>query len=215
MPQKHSSSAARAGIVVNFAVCMSNSSSEILPNIHLVFYPTESSPKKRKLQATTDPDGKTTSSLDSESSSTVDTSSSEGEYEKDFILPDYPSEELTSSKSSDSVGPQNIPDDINNQSTALSFLKLFLNIDFWRPLCRQTNFRAEQVKQSKSDSYSAKSFKPLAVPKLKAFLGLRLQMEKCVINPWYESYWQEASHNFIAHTPGFREVMEHNCFIDL
>ena len=33
-------------------------------------------------------------------------------------------------------------------------------------------------------------------------------MEKCVIKPGYESYWQGAGHNFIAHTPGFREVME-------
>ena len=118
-----------------------------------------SGPQKRRRQATADPESETTSS-DSDSSSTVDTSTSEGEDEKDFILPDYPSDELTSSESSDSepeeapaenlstgwservtrvdtqfhgdhVGPQNIPDHINHESTALSFLELFLDADFW------------------------------------------------------------------------------------
>ena len=202
-----------------------------------------SGPQKRRRQATADPESETTSS-DSDSSSTVDTSTSEGEDEKDFILPDYPSDELTSSESSDSepeeapaenlstgwservtrvdtqfhgdqVGPQNIPDHINHESTALSFLELFLDADFWGLLCRQTNLRAEQVKQSKPASYYARNFRPIAVPELKAFLGLRLQMEKCVIKPRYESYWQGAGHNFIAHTPGFREVMERDRFIAL
>ena len=210
----------------------------------MFFYPTVSGPKKRKCQATADPDSETTSSSDSESSSTVDTSTSEGEDEKDFILPDYPSDELTSSELSDSepeeapaknlstgwservtrvdtqfhgddVGPQNIPDHINHESTALSFLELFLDADFWGLLCHQTNLRAEQVKHSKLASYYAKNFKPVAIPELKAFLGLRLQMEKCVIKPRYESYLQGAGHNFIAHTPGFREVMERDRFIAL
>ena len=115
----------------------------------------------------------------------------------------------------DHIGPQNIPDHINHESTALSFLELFLDAHFWGLLCRQTNLRAEQVKQSKPASYYAKNFKPVAVPELKAFLGLRLQMEKCVIKPQYESYWQGAGHNFIAHTHGFREVMERDRFIAL
>ena len=38
-------------------------------------------------------------------------------------------------------------------------------------------------------------------------------MEKCVIKPWYESYWQRAGHNFIAHTPRFREDMERKHFL--
>ena len=196
---------------------------------------------KKKHQGTANPDSETMSSSDSDSSSTVHTTTSEGEDEKDFILPDYPSDELTSSESEpeearaenlctgwservtrvdpqfqgDHVGPQNIPDHINHKSTALSFLELFLDADFWGLLCRQTNLRAGQVKQSKPASYYAKNFKPVAVPELKAFLGLRLQMEKCEINPRYESYWQVASHNFIVHTPGFREVMERDRFIAL
>ena len=245
-PQKRSLGAATVGGVENLAVCLSHSPSEIWPNIHFVFCPTVSGPKKRKRQSTADPDSEITSSSDSDSSSTVDTSTSEGEDEKDFILPDYPSDELTSSKSShsepeeapaenlstgwservtrvdtqfhgDQVGPQNIPHHINHESTALSFLELFLDADFWGLLCRQTNVRAEQVKHPKPTSYYPKKFKPVAVPVLKAFLGLRLQMEKCVIKPRYESYmyWQGAGHNFIAHTPGFREVMERDRFIAL
>ena len=179
-----------------------------------------------KRQATTaDPDREMMSPSDSDTSITLDTSTSEGEDEKDFILPDYPSDELTSSESSESepekapaeklstrwservirvdtqfhgdhVGPQNIPDHINHESTALSILELFLHADFWGLLCSQTNLRAEQAKQSKPASYYAKNFKPVAVPELKAFLGLRLQMGKCVIKPRYESYWQGAGHNF-------------------
>ena len=56
-------------------VCMSNFSSEILPNIHLVFYPTGSRAKKRKCQAATDPVSEQKSSSSSDSSSTVDNSS--------------------------------------------------------------------------------------------------------------------------------------------
>ena len=90
----------------------------------------------------------------------------------------------------DHVSPQNIPDHISHESTALSFLELFLHADFWGLLCRQTKLRAEQVKQSKPASYYAKNFKPIAVPELKAFLGLRLQMEKCVIMlPLFRRYY--------------------------
>ena len=40
-------------------------------------------------------------------------------------------------------------------------------------------------------------------------------MEKCVIKPRFESYWQGAGNNFIAHTPGFKEAMERDRFIAL
>ena len=102
----------------------------------------------------------------------------------------------------DHIGPQNIPDHINSQSSSLSFLDLYLNADFWRPLCHQTNLQAEQVKQSKPTSYYAKNFKPVAVPEMKSILGLRLQMENCVIKPRHVSYWQGVDHNFIACIPG-------------
>ena len=70
--------------------------------LFFILHPTGSSAKERKQQATTEPDSKSTSSLSSNRSSTVNFSSSEGEDEKDFILPDYPSDELTSSKLSNS-----------------------------------------------------------------------------------------------------------------
>ena len=87
-----------------------------------------------------------------------------------------------------------------------------VNTVIWR---RQTNLRAEQVKQSKPTLYYAKNFKPVCVPELKAILGLRLQIERCVNKLRYESYWKGADHNLISYTPGFREVMEHNRFITL
>ena len=68
--------------------------------------------------------------------------------------------------------------------------------------------RAKQVKKSKA---KAKNFKP--VPALKAFFSLRVQMEKYMIKPQFESNWQGAGHNFILCTPGLREVMEHDRFI--
>ena len=40
-------------------------------------------------------------------------------------------------------------------------------------------------------------------------------MQKCVIKPQYESYWQGDSHNFILYTPGLREVMGHEIFIKI
>ena len=112
----------------------------------------------------------------------------------------------------ENVGPQNIPDHINNQRTALYFLELVHDSDFRGLLCRQTNLLAEQVKQSKPLSYYSKNLKPVAVPELKAFLSLRFQIEKCMIKPRYETYWQGARHNFILHTPGYREVMERHRF---
>ena len=105
----------QVGSVENLAVCLSHSPSAIWPNIHFVFYPAGSGNKKRKRQSTADPDSETTSSSDSDSSSTVDTSTSEDE--KDFILPDYPSDELTSSESSDSE-PEEAP--AENLSTGWS-----------------------------------------------------------------------------------------------
>ena len=119
---------------------------EIWPNTHFVFYPAVSGNRKRKRQATpAEPDSEMMSTSDSKTSSTVDTLTLEGKDGKDFIIPDYPSDELTSSQSSESepeeapaenlstgwservtrvdiqfhgdhVGPQNITDHINQPS---------------------------------------------------------------------------------------------------
>ena len=92
---------ARAGIVENFAICMSNSLSEIWFGQIYTFFIPQGAVEERKRQATTDPDSETTSSSDSDSSSSLGTLSSEDEDEKDFLLSDYPSEELMSSEVSD------------------------------------------------------------------------------------------------------------------
>ena len=230
----------QVGSVKSLAVCLSHSPSEIWPNIHFVFYPAVSGYRKRKRQATADPDSETTFPSDSDTSSTVDTSTSEGEDEKDFILPDYHSDELTFSESEPEEAPtENLSTGWSERVTRVdtqfhgdhggpkisqttqprkhrTFLpRAVIRRQFLGLLCRLTNLRAEQVKQSKPASYFTKNFKPVAVPELKAFLSLRLQMEKCIIKPQYESYWQGAGHNFIAHTPGFRKVMECDRFIAL
>ena len=88
--QKRSSGAPTTGIVENFTLCLSNSPSEIWPNIHLIFYPERAAQRK----------GNAKLPSMSCSKSTVDTSSSDGKDEKGFFLPDYSSEELTSSESS-------------------------------------------------------------------------------------------------------------------
>ena len=101
---------------------MSPSSSKILQNIHLVFYGTKSSTKKRKCQAVTEPNSERASSTSSDSSSTVDTSSSEDE--KDFILLDYPSDELTSSDSSDSE-----PEDASTKNLSIGWSEKITRVD--------------------------------------------------------------------------------------
>ena len=50
---------------------------------------------------------------------------------------------------------------------------------------------------------------------MKAFVGLRLMMEKTVVKPRYENYWQGEAHNFMSFTPGFRDVMERDRFLAL
>ncbi|KAK6177155.1 hypothetical protein SNE40_015314 [Patella caerulea] len=113
------------------------------------------------------------------------------------------------------MGPKNIPDNINNNSTPIDYLNIFLNEDFWHMLCQQTNLRAQQTKLNKPNAYYAKSYKAVDTKEMKAFLGLRLQMETSVIKPRYEHYWKGSGKNFVASTPGFREVMERDRFLAL
>uniref|UniRef100_A0A2C9K812 PiggyBac transposable element-derived protein domain-containing protein n=1 Tax=Biomphalaria glabrata TaxID=6526 RepID=A0A2C9K812_BIOGL len=54
----------------------------------------------------------------------------------------------------------------------------------------------------------------LTVPELKAFFGLRLQMEQC-IKPRYEDYWASSSKSFVSETPGFRSVMQRDRFLSI
>ena len=89
------------------------------------FHPTFSSTTKRKYQAITEPDSKNTSSSSSDSSSTVDTSRSETKDEKDFILSDFSSDELTSSNLSDSEPEDAYAKNLSFFSMAISSKKMF------------------------------------------------------------------------------------------
>ena len=126
-----------------------------------------SGPQKRRRQATADPESETTSS-DSDSSSTVDTSTSEGEDEKDFILPDYPSDELTSSESSDSE-PEEAP--AENLSTGWS--ERVTRVD--------TQFHGDHVGPPKHprphQPREHRTFLPRAVPR-RRFLGASVPPNK-------------------------------------
>ena len=156
----------QVGSVKSLAVCLSHSPSEIWPNAHFVFYPADSGPRKRKHQATAaDPDSETTSPSDRDTSSTFGGRGREGFHPPGLPLrradvlriervrargsPRRESQHRlvrashlgrhTVDTHGDHVGPQNIPDHINHESTALSFLELFLGADFWGLLCHQTN----------------------------------------------------------------------------
>lgn len=48
---------------------------------------------------------------------------------------------------------------------------------------------------------------------MKAFFGLRLQMEQVIVKPRFTDYWCGEGKNFIASTPGFREVMTRDRFL--
>lgn len=109
-------------------------------------------------------------------------------------------------------GPQNMPDRITNDSTALDFLSLFLDDEFWANMCGQTNRRARQLKEAKPDFYYTKNFREVDVQEMKAFIGLRLTMES-TIKPRYADYWTSEGTNFLSETPGFRKVMERDRFL--
>ena len=111
------------------------------------------------------------------------------------------------------AGPQNMPECFDASTRELDYLNLFLDGEFWELLC--TNLYAAQVKALHPNRYYAKSYKSASVPEMKAFVGLRLMMEKTVVKPWYENYWKGEAHNFMSFSPGFRDVMERDRFLVL
>ena len=63
--------------------------------------------------------------------------------------------------------------------------------DFWNNLVTMTWRRAEQVRASKPNSYYATYMKAdLTVEEMKAFLGVRLNMEYFLVKRTYASYWR-------------------------
>ena len=106
-----------------------------------------------------------------------------------------------------------MPECFDGNTRKLDYLNLFLDDGFWDVLCTNTNLYAAQVKALHPNRYYAKSYKSARMPEMKSYVGLRLMMEKMVVKLRYENYWQGELHNFMLFTPGFRDVMEHDCFM--
>ena len=85
------------------------------------------------------------------------------------------------------VGSQNMPECFDANTRELDYLNLFLNDEFLELLCTNTNLYSVQVKALHPNRYYAKSYKSASMPEMKAFVPLRLRMEKTVIKPWYEN----------------------------
>ena len=75
---------------------------------------------------------------------------------------------------------QIIPD--NSQGTTLTFLELFLERRYWKLLYEQQNPKTMQVKELKLVSYLAKN---MLLLKYSLDFSM-LQIEKCMIKPWYQ-----------------------------
>ena len=100
-----------------------------------------------------------------------------------------------------------MPDTLHTNSEPIDFVNLFFDKTFWETLQRETNRRAKQVKEEKPDSYYAKVFRQIeSIDEIKAFVGVRIQMEFAVIKRRYADYWNLKPMNPIAYTPGFKEV---------
>lgn len=79
-----------------------------------------------------------------------------------------------------------------------------------------TNIKQKQVKADNPNYYYCKGFEDVTIEEMKAFIGLRLQMENFRVGkPRYESYWHGRSKNFITRTDGFGEVMTRDRFLAL
>ena len=183
---------------------MSPSSSKILQNIHLVFYATKSSTKKRKCQAVTEPNSGRTSSTSSDSSSTVDTSSSEGKDEKDFILLDYPSDELTSSDSSDSE-----PEDASTKNLSIGWSEknhTGRHTVTSRPHRPKTSQTTSKTRANKPASQAGQA--------IQAPFILSQQFQACCC-PQAENILQPEASDEKVCTPVFWKVMERDQFIAL
>jgi len=104
----------------------------------------------------------------------------------------------------------------DEDTTVLEYFSLFWGDDMWQLIVDKTNLNATRVKaatcnRSKTD-YCAELWKPVTVPEMKAFVGLRLAMEYSVIKRRYEKYFSRKS-GFLFRTPGFREVMSRDRYL--
>lgn len=114
----------------------------------------------------------------------------------------------------ESVGPRNIPPHISAQSHAHDFLSLFWTDDMWKLITDETNRQAEYVKAKKPNNYVAKSFTPVTVEEMQAFVGCRVAMEMLVDKNRYEQYWRQKN-CWLTRTPGFADVFTRDNFLAL
>jgi len=113
-------------------------------------------------------------------------------------------------------GPKSGASNCSPDTTVLEYFSLFWGDDMWQLIVDKTNLNATRVKaatcnRSKTD-YCAELWKPVTVPEMKAFVGLRLAMEYSVIKRRYEKYFSRKS-GFLFRTPGFREVMSRDRYL--
>ena len=81
-------------------------------------------------------------------------------------------------------------------------------------MCAHTNRKACQLNEAKPTFHYTKNFKETDVPEMKAFMGLRLQMES-LTKPRLEDYWSSEGKTFLSETPGFQKVLERDRFLAL
>ena len=75
----------------------------------------------------------------------------------------------------EAVGPRNILDTITTDSASEEYLSLFWDDSLWTLLVDESNRQAEYVKAAKPNNYCAKSFSPVTVEEMEAFLDAELQ----------------------------------------
>ena len=109
-------------------------------------------------------------------------------------------------------GPRSGASHCSANTTVLEYFSLFWGDDMWQLIVDNTNLNANHVIATKPNDYYATLWKPLTIPELKAFVGLRLAMEYAVIKRRYEHYFSSKI-GFIFHTPGFREVMSRDRYL--
>ncbi|KAM4544857.1 piggyBac transposable element-derived protein 4-like [Odontesthes bonariensis] len=100
--------------------------------------------------------------------------------------------------------------DLTNSDSALDFLSLFLNDEFWNLLVTETNRYAQQFLASHQLKPHSRFHKwsDVTVSEMKAFISLHLSMglvEKSEVEDYWAEFWPTA-------TPGFGKVMSRNRF---
>ena len=110
------------------------------------------------------------------------------------------------------LGPKNLPDNLNPDSTPVEYLSLFWDDVLWELLVTETNRNAQYVKEAKPNSYYAKSFQPVTVDEMKGFFGCRIAMECLLYKDRYEQYWRNKD-NPLTVTPGIPEIVPRDRFL--